>query len=106
MARAFFAGTATAARAVARMHMATYLGLPNYARNLLTLGFTEADLADGGSDRLCDAIVAWGDEEAIRRRVAEHHAAGASHVSLQVLNDDPRALPMADWRRLASALLG
>jgi len=94
-----------AARAVARAHMATYLGLPNYARNLKTLGFTDADLADGGSDRLVDAIVAWGDERAIAARVRAHHDAGADHVCVQVLDPDPRALPMAQWRRLAPVLL-
>jgi len=96
----------TTARAVARAHMATYLGLPNYARNLLSLGFTDADLADGGSDRLVDAIVAWGDERAIAARVRAHHDAGADHVCVQVLDPDPRALPMAQWRRLATVLLG
>jgi probable F420-dependent oxidoreductase len=96
----------SAARAVARGHLATYLPLPNYARNLLSLGFAEADLADGGSDRLCDAIVAWGDVDAIRARVRAHHDAGADHVCLQVLDRDPRALPMDAWRTLAPAFLG
>jgi probable F420-dependent oxidoreductase len=97
---------ATTARTVARAHMATYLGLPNYRNNLLRLGFTEADLADGGSDRLVDAIVVWGDERAVATRVREHHDAGADHVCVQVLDPDPRALPLAQWRRLAPALLG
>jgi probable F420-dependent oxidoreductase len=97
---------ASTARAVARVHMATYLGLPNYRNNLLRLGFTETDVDGGGSDRLVDAIVAWGDERAIAARVREHHDAGADHVSVQVLDPDPRALPLAQWRRLAPALLG
>ena len=54
-----------AARAAARQHMATYLGLPNYTNNLRRLGWGDDDLADGGSDALVDAIVAWGDEAAI-----------------------------------------
>ena len=95
-----------AARAIARGHMAMYLGLPNYANNLRSLGFGDDDLANGGSDRLVDAIVAWGDVDAIRARVRAHHDAGADHVCIQVLPPDPRALPMAAWRELAPALLG
>jgi probable F420-dependent oxidoreductase len=94
------------ARAIARAHMAIYLGLPNYARNLHSLGFGDDDLRDGGSDRLVDAIVAWGDVDALRARVRAHHAAGADHVCVQVLPEDPRALPLAEWRELAPALLG
>jgi probable F420-dependent oxidoreductase len=93
------------ARAIARAHMAMYLGLPNYANNLRRLGFTDDDIANGGSDRLVDAIVAWGDVDAIRARVRAHHDAGADHVCVQVLTADPRALPMAEWRTLAPALL-
>ncbi len=63
-------------------------------------------LADGGSDRLVDAIVAWGSEEKIASRVAEHHAAGADHVCVQVLMADPRTAPTAEFTRLAPALLG
>ena len=91
----------TTAREVARAHMATYLGLPNYTNNLRRLGWSEDDLAAPGSDRLVDAIVAWGDEEQVVRRVAEHRDAGADHVCLQVLDADPRAVPLEGWRRLA-----
>jgi probable F420-dependent oxidoreductase len=97
---------ATEARAIARTHMATYLTLPNYTNNLRRLGFTDDDLAGGGSDRLADAIVAWGDEAAVARRVAEHHDAGADHVCVQVLTADRREPPLAQWRRLAPALIG
>jgi probable F420-dependent oxidoreductase len=93
------------AREVGRRFLAVYLGLPNYARNLRRFGFTEDDLAEGGSDRLVDALVAWGDETAIARRVREQLDAGASHVCVQVLDPDPRALPLAQWRSLAPALL-
>jgi probable F420-dependent oxidoreductase len=93
------------ARAVARAHMAIYVGLPNYRNNLLRLGFNELDFADGGSDRLVDAVVAWGDVDAVVARVRAHHEAGADHVGVQVLDPDPRALPMPQWRRLAKALL-
>jgi len=95
----------SAARAVGRAHMAIYLGLPNYRNNLLSLGFSEDDLANGGSDRLVDAIVAWGDVDAVVRRVRAHHDAGADHVCVQVLDQNPGALPMPQWRALAPALL-
>ena len=91
---------------IARRTMATYLGLPNYVNNLRRLGFGDDDFADGGSDRLVDAIVVWGDEATIRARVDEHHAAGADHVCVQVLPAEFTELPMDGWRRLAPALLG
>jgi probable F420-dependent oxidoreductase len=94
-----------AARAIARIHLQTYLGLPNYSNNWKRQGFTDDDLADGGSDRLVDALIGWGDEAAIARRVQEHRDAGASHVCVQVLTADPRELPVAQWRTLAPALL-
>jgi probable F420-dependent oxidoreductase len=93
------------ARRIARAGMKIYLGLPNYFNNLLRLGFTEDDRIDGGSDRLVDAIVAWGTEDQIAARVAQHHDAGADHVCVQVLQDGV-AMPEAQWRRLAPALLG
>ena len=93
------------ARRVARAGMKIYLGLPNYFNNLLRLGFTEEDRVDGGSDRLVDAIVAWGTEVQIADRVAQHHAAGADHVCVQVLQDG-FAMPEPQWRRLAPVLLG
>lgn len=95
-----------AARAVARQHMERYLTLPNYTNNLIRHGFREGDIADGGSDRLVDAIVGWGDEAAIAARVEEHLAAGADHVCIQVIEPDPSALPRDAWRTLAPALLG
>ncbi len=96
---------ADTARQVARAHMSTYLGLPNYVNNLKRLGFTDDDVADGGSNRLVDAIVAWGDVATIVRRVRAHHDAGADHVCIQVLDENPGALPMPQWRELAPALL-
>ncbi|MCW3068125.1 MAG: class F420-dependent oxidoreductase [Solirubrobacterales bacterium] len=92
------------AREVARRHMALYLRLPNYVNNLRTLGYDDADFADGGSDRLVDAIVAWGDEQAIAGRVREHLDAGADHVALQAYADSPAAA-VADLERLAPVLL-
>jgi probable F420-dependent oxidoreductase len=96
---------AAEARAVARANTAIYLNLPNYTNNLRRLGFGDADLADGGSDRLVDAIVVWGDEATIAARVAEHRAAGADHVCVQVLGDRA-SLPLDAWRRLAPAFAG
>jgi probable F420-dependent oxidoreductase len=94
------------ARSIAREHMAMYLTLPNYVNNLKRLGFTDDDVANGGSDRLVDAIVVWGDVAAVAARVRAHHDAGADHVCVQVLDSDPRKLPLQQWRALAPALLG
>jgi probable F420-dependent oxidoreductase len=95
------------ARAVARGWLPRYLAMPNYTNNLRRLGFADADLADGGSDRLIDALIAWGDEEAIRARVAEHREAGADTVCVQVLRPDgATGLPLEEWRALAPALAG
>ena len=94
----------TAAREIGRLHLKTYLGLPNYSNNWKRQGFTDDDLAGGGSDRLVDALVVWGSEEAIAARVQEHRDAGADHVCIQVLTDDPRGFPADQWRALAPAL--
>ena len=92
------------ARATARRAMATYLGLPNYTNNLRRLGWGDDDLLHGGSDRLVDAIVVWGSLDTIVRRVKDHLDAGADHVCVQVLPTDASALPLVEWRELASAL--
>jgi probable F420-dependent oxidoreductase len=94
------------AREIARMHLKTYLGLPNYSNNWKRQGFTDADIADGGSDRLVDALVVWGDEATIAARVQAHRDAGADHVCIQVLTADPSKLPVSEWRALAPALVG
>jgi probable F420-dependent oxidoreductase len=94
------------AREIARLHLQTYLALPNYANNWKRHGFTDDDIADGGSDRLVDALIGWGDEAAIAERVQQHRDAGADHVCVQVLTSDPRALPVDEWRTLAPVLLG
>jgi probable F420-dependent oxidoreductase len=92
------------AREIGRRHMAVYLTLPNYVDNLRTLGFDDADFADGGSDKLVDAIVAWGDEDAIARRVREHLDAGADHVAVQAYADSGTAA-LAQLEHLAPVLL-
>jgi probable F420-dependent oxidoreductase len=88
------------AREIARGHLKGYLALPNYRDNWLCHGFDEADLADGGSNRLVDALVVWGDEDAVVARIEEHLAAGADHVAVQALGDDL----VGQLARLAPAL--
>ncbi|MBV9327585.1 MAG: TIGR03620 family F420-dependent LLM class oxidoreductase [Chloroflexi bacterium] len=94
------------ARTIARAAADRYLHAPNYVNNLLRLGFTDADIANGGSERLIDALIAWGEPAVIAQRIAEHHAAGADHVCIQVLTETPGDLDaaMAGWRQLAPAL--
>ncbi|MFD9027440.1 LLM class F420-dependent oxidoreductase [Streptomyces parvulus] len=94
----------TRARATARAYLGRYLALPNYTKNFLNLGFTDADVADGGSDRLIDAVFAWGDEATVRTRIDAFLDAGADHVALQVVEDDMARAPREGWRRLASLL--
>jgi probable F420-dependent oxidoreductase len=94
----------TTAREIARSHLKIYLGLPNYTNNLRRFGFGDDDLAGGGSDRLVDAIVAWGDVDTVASRVRAHHDAGADHVCIQVIDTDPRQLPIRQWQELAGAL--
>lgn len=81
------------ARAVARQTMAFYMPLTNYRDNWLRLGFSEDDLADGGSNRFLDAMVAWGGKSAIQQRIQEHFDAGASHVCIQALHPDGHPRP-------------
>lgn len=81
------------ARQIARQNMQVYVGLPNYQNNLKWLGFEDADFEDGGSDRLVDAIVAWGDEKAIAERIQAHRDAGADHVCIQPFRPDGKPGP-------------
>jgi len=83
-----FETDASKARALARRTLQIYLALPNYRNNLKWLGFEETDFEDGGSDRLIDALVAWGDEDSIRERIRAHFDAGADHVCIQPLRPD------------------
>ena len=92
-------------RRIARAFARNYLALPNYANNLRRLGWSDADLAGEGSDRLIDAVIAWGDVDAIVRRVREHLDAGADHVCVQ-LRADQSSDPMAEaYAELGAALL-
>jgi probable F420-dependent oxidoreductase len=88
------------ARAKARDYAALYLGLTNYRSNLLRYGFSERDLADGGSDRLIDAVIPHGSAEAVAEAVRAHIDAGADHVCLQPKGGDD----IEDYRLLAAAL--
>ncbi|MGL6279985.1 MAG: TIGR03620 family F420-dependent LLM class oxidoreductase [Gaiella sp.] len=93
------------ARARARAALSWYLDTPNYLASLRWLGFGDDELVDGGSDRLVDALVAWGDEGAVVARVREQLDAGADQVALQPLgaDDDPTGLELL--RALAPAML-
>jgi probable F420-dependent oxidoreductase len=91
------------ARAIGADWLRSYLAMPNYTNSLLRLGFSTEDL-QAVSDRLFDAIIVWGDEEAVVSRVREHQSAGADHVCIQALGADQRAFPRDQWRRIAAAL--
>ncbi|MFG2071314.1 TIGR03620 family F420-dependent LLM class oxidoreductase [Nonomuraea maritima] len=90
------------AREVARRFTSRYLALPNYVNNLRSLGWDQADLEDGGSDALVDAIVVWGEPEKVIERVRAHHEAGADHVCVQPLADNAREM-LQHLRILADA---
>jgi probable F420-dependent oxidoreductase len=94
------------AREIGRLHTQVYVGLPNYANNLRRLGFGDDDFAGGGSDRLVDAVVAWGSVDDVAARVQAHFDAGADHVCIQALGPDRRTVPVDQWRELAPALVG
>jgi hypothetical protein len=90
-------------RTAARDGSGMVIGSPSYQNNLRRLGFTDDDLVPGGSDRLIDAVVAWGTVDDIRRRVRAHLGAGADHVALHVLGGHGD-LPLPQWRQLAELL--
>jgi probable F420-dependent oxidoreductase len=94
------------ARTVGRRAVANYLVLPNYLNNLRRYGLTDEDFADGGSDRLIDTVVVWGDAEAVRKGIDAHLEAGADQVAVQALTASPdERLPRAEWRALAAGLM-
>jgi probable F420-dependent oxidoreductase len=92
------------ARATARAYAEVYLGLSNYTRNLLRFGFTDEDIANGGSDRLIDSIVPHGSAADVAVAARAHLQAGADHVCLQPLGQD--GVPREEWTALAAALIG
>ena len=94
-----------AAREIARAHASFYLGLENYRKNLLWLGYDESELVEGGSDRLVDDVVAMGSVDVIAERVRAHLDAGADHVCIQPLIAEEDRFPLAELRELSAALL-
>lgn len=100
-----FAPDRQQARQAGDRYMKTYLGLDNYRRNLERLGWAAQDLQAPGSDRLFDAMVAWGDSNKIAETVCAHLDAGAEHLAVQVLTSTPDVAPLDDLRRLAPLLL-
>ncbi|MFC4034869.1 TIGR03620 family F420-dependent LLM class oxidoreductase [Streptomyces polygonati] len=93
------------AREIARGFLPHYLQLPNFQANLRRLGFTDADFADHGSDRMVDSLVVWGPDEVVRDRLAEYLTAGADHLALQIRQErGVRTAPRQEWRRLAGIL--
>jgi probable F420-dependent oxidoreductase len=100
-----FAKNRETARATGDTYMRTYLALQNYRQNLVRMGWPEDELTPPGSDRAFDALVAWGDEHEIARKVKRHYEAGADHVTVNVLTPTPDRAPTEDLRRLAPLLV-
>lgn len=87
------------ARRIGRKALSIYLPLPAYHRQWKEWGFTDADFENGGSDHLVDSLVAWGSAEAIRARMNEHLAAGATHIAVSPLNPEGKG-PEPHWKLL------
>ncbi len=100
-----FAKTREKARPTGDIYMRTYLALPNYRQNLVRLGWSDDELTPPGSDRLFDAVVAWGDDQEIAGKLRRHLDAGADQVAVSVLTPTPDRATTADLRRLAPLLL-
>jgi probable F420-dependent oxidoreductase len=94
-----------AARRIGRAFARHYLALPNYANNLRRLGWSDEDIANDGSDRLIDAVVAWGDVDAIVARVKAHLDGGADHVCVQLRAESSADPSLAGYAELAAGLL-
>ncbi|WP_229069911.1 TIGR03620 family F420-dependent LLM class oxidoreductase [Actinoplanes sp. DH11] len=93
------------ARAIARQYTAGYLTLPNYVNNLRRFGWTDEDLACGGSDRLVDALIPWGSPGQVAEGIEKHFAAGADEATIQVLTGGEPIFPAEAFRTLAAVLL-
>ncbi|MGI5219331.1 TIGR03620 family F420-dependent LLM class oxidoreductase [Nocardia sp. CA-290969] len=93
------------ARAIAREHMDIYLTSPFNIAKFRRLGYSDEEIGNGGSDRIIDDYVFWGDQDTIVEKLQRHIAAGASHVSIQVIGLDPGESAVGHWQRLADALL-
>jgi probable F420-dependent oxidoreductase len=94
------------ARALGRKALALSLTLPNYRNNYLRQGFKNEDLDNGGSDKLIDGILAWGDEKAIRGRIQQHWDAGADHVCIQPLRKEGATVTAEDEKGLEALAPG
>lgn len=94
----------TKARAISRVALDRYLKLDNYVNNLLRLGWSQEDIGNGGSDALIDALVGWGSEEEVVAHIHAHLVAGADHVALHTLSEEPDQFPVSQWRTLSSLL--
>jgi probable F420-dependent oxidoreductase len=94
------------ARAVARAHLHTYLTTPFNIAKFRRLGYTEDDIAGGGSDRIVDDLVFWGDLDTVVARLHGHLEVGADHVAIQVIGIEPGQSALPRWRELGDALLG
>jgi probable F420-dependent oxidoreductase len=92
------------ARQLARGYASTYLGLTNYTQNLRNFGFDDEDIRGGGSDRLIDAVIPWGDAATLAAAVRAHLDAGADHVCVQVIAGR-EGFPLHEYRELAATLL-
>ncbi|MDP8905702.1 MAG: TIGR03620 family F420-dependent LLM class oxidoreductase [Chloroflexota bacterium] len=90
---------------IARAFARHYLALPNYANNLRRLGWSDDDIANQGSDRLVEAVIAIGDVDHIVRRVRDHLDAGADHVCIQLRAEQSSDPAIEGYRELAAALL-
>jgi probable F420-dependent oxidoreductase len=92
------------AREIAREHLHVYLTTTYNIAKFKRLGFTDEDIADGGSDRIVDALVFWGDVDTVVEKLRGHVEAGADHVGVQVIGITPGQSAMPQWRQLADAL--
>ncbi|WP_217214411.1 TIGR03620 family F420-dependent LLM class oxidoreductase [Streptomyces sp. AC550_RSS872] len=93
------------ARATAREHLRPYLGTPYNIAKFRRLGYTDEEIAHGGSDRIVDDLVFWGDLDTVVDKLQAHVRAGAGHVAVQVIGTEPGGSAMPHWRRLGEALL-
>ncbi|KUN97445.1 TIGR03620 family F420-dependent LLM class oxidoreductase [Streptomyces caeruleatus] len=93
------------ARATAREHLRPYLNTPYNIAKFRRLGYADEEIAHGGSDRLVDDLVFWGDLDTVADKLRAHVRAGADHVAVQVIGTEPGGSAMPHWRRLGEALL-
>ncbi|MCI2237431.1 TIGR03620 family F420-dependent LLM class oxidoreductase [Paenibacillus sp. TRM 82003] len=94
------------AREIARRYATGYLALPNYTNNLRRFGYGDEDFADGGSERLIDELIPWGDTATVVAGLARHVDAGADEIAVQVLTASGDEFPLGQWEELARALIG